>query len=344
MNKKLLSIFLSGSILVPGFFTSVVANELESIEEIETTTNIEMYRLYNPNSGEHFYTKDSNEKDTLVNRGWKYEGIGWFAPSSSNTPVYRLYNKNAGDHHYTTDKNEKDTLVKIGWTDEGISWYSDDQQRIPLYRVYNPNAKQAGSHHYTTNITERDSLASQKWKDEGVAWYGIQEGLPSNPTDSPTPSLPTSEKLNLKGYYVHSSGAGAWGTELTIDDNNHFFGKFEDSNYKEVVFCQYSGDIVDIQKIGDKKYTGRIANLKRELPNQAWLAGFPSDVKVEEVDNPSFKDGDTVMIYLAGYPISQVSESEYSWMVPMWGSQIKDKTPGIFITNLNNEWSGFCGL
>ena len=50
----------------------------------------DMYRIYNPNSGEHFYTSDKVEKDHLVSLGWKYEGIGWKAPTISNYPVYRL--------------------------------------------------------------------------------------------------------------------------------------------------------------------------------------------------------------------------------------------------------------
>lgn len=54
---------------------------------------ISMYRLYNPNSGEHFYTASEKEKDHLNSIGWNYEGIGWTAPEKSNTPVYRLYNK-----------------------------------------------------------------------------------------------------------------------------------------------------------------------------------------------------------------------------------------------------------
>ena len=138
-----------------------------------TVQKNEMYRLYNPNSGEHFYTADTGEKDHLISVGWDYEGLGWNAPKTSNTPVYRLYNENAGDHHYTTDKNEKDTLVRIGWKDEKIGWYSDDQKGVPLYRVYNPNA-QAGSHHYTTDKTEQDYLVGIGWNNEGVAWYGMK--------------------------------------------------------------------------------------------------------------------------------------------------------------------------
>ncbi|MDE5759043.1 MAG: hypothetical protein K2H85_10600 [Allobaculum sp.] len=180
MLKKLFATFLSGSLLFQGMSLPVLA---EAASEPEENQNIEMYRLYNRSSGEHFYTHDLNEKDTLVGLGWKYEGIGWYAPQSSETPVYRLYNKNAGDHHYTIDKNEKDTLVKLGWNDEGISWYSDDSETIPLYRQYNPNAK-AGSHNYTTSKAENDSLCSIGWKEEGIGWYALEEGepVPAQPT------------------------------------------------------------------------------------------------------------------------------------------------------------------
>ena len=49
-----------------------------SAEPTEDGT-VAMQRLYNPNSGEHFYTASEGEKDNLVNAGWNYEGIGWYA-------------------------------------------------------------------------------------------------------------------------------------------------------------------------------------------------------------------------------------------------------------------------
>ena len=132
-----------------------------------------MYRMYNPNTGEHFYTASEAEKNNLVAAGWTDEGKAWSAPSKSQTPVYRLYNPNAGDHHFTTVTEEKDSLVAIGWEYEGVGWYSSDEQATPLYRLYNPNCKGAGSHHYTTNAGERDQLIAAGWTDEGIAWYGM---------------------------------------------------------------------------------------------------------------------------------------------------------------------------
>lgn len=135
----------------------------------------EMYRVYNPNSGEHFYTEDTNEKNWLVSLGWISEGIGWNAPNSSDYPVYRLYNANGGEHHYTMNKAEKDMLVKAGWKYEGIGWYSanpDDKSSVPLLREYNPNAF-ANNHNYTVNKAEHEWLVSLGWKDEGKAWYAV---------------------------------------------------------------------------------------------------------------------------------------------------------------------------
>lgn len=135
----------------------------------------DMYRLYNPNSGEHFYTSNPAERDNLTGLGWRYEGVGWQAPSWSNTPVYRLYNRYGGEHHYTTSVAERESLIAAGWDDEDIGWYSDDAQAVPVYRQYNPN-EFANNHNYTTSLEENDHLVSLGWRAEDIGWYGISIG------------------------------------------------------------------------------------------------------------------------------------------------------------------------
>ncbi len=132
-----------------------------------------MLRLYNPNSGEHFFTVSPVERDHLIYEGWRDEGIGWVAPTNGD-PVYRLYNPIAGEHHYTLSSAERDMLVDAGWNDEGVGWYSDKDQKVALYRVYNPY-EYANNHHYTTSEVERDHLISVGWRDEGVGWHGVSK-------------------------------------------------------------------------------------------------------------------------------------------------------------------------
>lgn len=163
----------AGTFTVSGTLKSSGTKVYATVNVAVTTQ--EMYRLYNPNSGEHFYTASTGERDMLKGVGWNYEGVGWVAPVKSSEPVYRLYNPNAGDHHYTTSAPEKDMLVKAGWNYEGIGWYSADSsypKRAPLYREYNPNAK-SGAHNFTLNKAEDNYLGSIGWKQEGTAWYAV---------------------------------------------------------------------------------------------------------------------------------------------------------------------------
>ena len=141
----------------------------------EPTSSVDMFRLYNPNSGEHFYTGNLSEKDSLINEGWNYEGVAWSAPDFSLTPVYRLYDKNAGTHRYTMDEDKRDGFIAEGWSDEGIGWYSDGNETIPVFGLYNKNALQAGAYHFTADTSERDNLIELGWRDEGIGWYGLGE-------------------------------------------------------------------------------------------------------------------------------------------------------------------------
>ena len=201
-----MAIFGMTQVVIPGTANAVAVQE-------------EMYRLYNPNSGEHFYTADSYERDQLVSVGWRYEGVGWSAPSASNTPVYRLYNPNAGDHHYTTSSYERDQLVSVGWRYEGIGWYSDDAKAVAVYRQYNPNAI-AGAHNFTTSSTERDQLVSVGWDDEGVAWYGV-----SAIADDPFHGLTT--RTSIMGM-----------TNVTVDQMVSYF-RSTGKAYPSDVYSQY---------------------------------------------------------------------------------------------------------
>ena len=137
-----------------------------------TVKTTPMYRLYNPNSGEHFYTGSIEERDNLSGLGWNYEGVAWNAPTNTGTPVYRMFNPNSGDHHYTMSQQEVEDLKAIGWRYEGVCWNSGGN--VPQFRLYNPNAD-CGSHHYTSSEDERDKLVALGWNWEGIGWFGSEQ-------------------------------------------------------------------------------------------------------------------------------------------------------------------------
>lgn len=96
----------------------------EGVGWVAPTTGSNVYRVYNPNSGEHLYTSSAFEKDSIVKAGWKYEGVSWH--SGGKLPVYRLFNPKATgkqeSHHYTLNTYERDNLVRSGWKSDGVAW------------------------------------------------------------------------------------------------------------------------------------------------------------------------------------------------------------------------------
>lgn len=238
-------------------------SEIESDSEEETEEKIknqDMHRLYNPNSGEHFYTSNVNEKNHLTNVGWNYEGISWKAPEKGD-PVYRLYNPNAGDHHYTMNANERDHLVNVGWNYEGIGWYSDTQKAVPIFRVYNPNAV-AGSHHYSANYAEIQHLVSVGWRYEGIGWYSC-EGTVTSIGGSESSTVIGEERVEVSNI---QSDKGLFDVTVYIQ---------RDANQVKKVYVPVwvSQDQSDIKWYETKKQSDGSYKVTVDAANHNWTSG-----------------------------------------------------------------------
>ena len=122
-----------------------------------------VYRLYNPNSGQHHLTASHSEAESLASIGWNYEGVAF--KGGDGDPVYRLYNPFGGQHMLTASAEEGMSLAIAGWVVESVAFKAGD--RSDVYRLYNPNN---GDHLYTTSTEERDSLVKAGWQSEGVAF------------------------------------------------------------------------------------------------------------------------------------------------------------------------------
>lgn len=126
----------------------------------------DVFRLYNPNNGMHMFTTSIPERQGLISKGWKDEGVAWKSPDTGDV-VYRMYNPNDGQHMFTTSFNEAANLQKAGWKYEGSN-FASGRSGVPVYRLYNPNN---GYHMFTTSENERDALLGVGWRNEGTAFY-----------------------------------------------------------------------------------------------------------------------------------------------------------------------------
>lgn len=154
-------------------------NSMESDAATLAAATQDVLRLYNRWSGEHLYTTNRTEYNSLGKVGWSGEGTAWAAPSSGSNPVWRLYNRWSGDHLLTSDRKEYDALGRAGWNREGVAFHSGGG--VSVWRLYNRWLK-AGTHLLTTDKTEYDNLIRDGWSGEGVAFYAVSAR--SGQTDS----------------------------------------------------------------------------------------------------------------------------------------------------------------
>lgn len=202
-----------------------------SADEVDAAT---LLRVYNPNSGEHHYTANTNERNHLVRVGWRNEGNAWDTPDKG-AAVYRLYNPNAGDHHYTVNANEKNHLVKVGWRYEGISWQSGGS--TPVYRLYNPNAR-TGTHHYTLHAYEKDHLVKVGWRYEGIGFYSTSKQGNNNGGGTSNPSVaPRKVDVNITG--VGGVEQGVAGSYRLLYSNK----PFDQANLSGNATIDFSADV-----------------------------------------------------------------------------------------------------
>lgn len=137
---------------------------------VEIRQVVDMYRMYNPNTGEHFYTGSQVEKNDLIAAGWNYEGIAFSFSANSGAPVHRLYDPASGEHLYTMDEAEKSRLMAAGWNYEGVAFNSAYDTEAVQHRLYNPNAT-VGAYHFTFSVEEKQNLLDAGWVYQGIGWY-----------------------------------------------------------------------------------------------------------------------------------------------------------------------------
>jgi hypothetical protein len=83
-----------------------------------------LYRIYNPWTGDHFYTDNKAERDGVLNSGYRDEGIVGYVGRRrviQSGPFYRLFN--GRDHFYTGALAERSSAMAGGYRDEGSVGY-----------------------------------------------------------------------------------------------------------------------------------------------------------------------------------------------------------------------------
>lgn len=172
---------------------------------------------------------------------------------------------------------------------------------------------------------------------------GVQEPAamtPSGPAsaapsaDSTAPPVPTQASIALPGTFPlefsFSSGAGGWGTSLTLHQDGTFSGTYSDSDMGDagdsypqgtVRICEFTGRFGQIKQIDEHTYSMTLEKLSTEdETGKEWLE---NETRFIAADPYGLEDGDVFLFYTPQTPVEGLSEAFLSW----WPGRYEQKKP-----------------
>lgn len=139
---------------------------------------------------------------------------------------------------------------------------------------------------------------------------------------------------DLPESWLHASGAGAWGTELYLDDNGFFHGYFHDSEASMVYESYFSGLFTDIKRRDAYSYTMKLSSFH--------VFGTMGEAQVKNAvlyitqEPAGLEKGDTFVLYLPGTPVNRISQEERSWALGNTGNTLQ-----TYLLSNQNSGRGF---
>lgn len=124
----------------------------------------------------------------------------------------------------------------------------------------------------------------------------------------------------LPDMFYFSSGAGAWGTEIVINDDGSFTGSFHDSDMGDsgpaypngtLYYCEFEGQFSAPEKIDDYTYRAHLDEITALTKTDA--TEVIDGVRYKYSDPYGFDDCEDVEFYVPGTPLAQLSEEFTSW-------------------------------
>lgn len=164
---------------------------------------ITAYRFYNSQTGAHFYTVNTTERDNIIAnlRQFQYEGPAFLASAVAAqglSQVHRFYNTQTGVHFYTISISEKNLIQQTlpQYQYEGVAYYASKvtgTALTPLHRFY---VNTRGFHFYSNNQAETDAIrnnpATAHYVYEGVGYYVLGGSYEARPVVLPHSGVSTS--------------------------------------------------------------------------------------------------------------------------------------------------------
>jgi hypothetical protein len=169
---------------------------------------ITAYRFLNRQTGAHFYTVSTAERDLIIATlpQFAYEGPAFLASAVAAqglSQVHRFYNRLTGVHFYTISVTERNliqqTLPQFQY--EGVAYYASvapGTGLTPLNRFF---VRTRGFHFYSSSASEsngiRNNPALSHYVYEGIGYYVLGSNYEARPVVMPHTGVGTSSCYQL---------------------------------------------------------------------------------------------------------------------------------------------------
>lgn len=118
--------------------------------------------------------------------------------------------------------------------------------------------------------------------------------------------------------FLFASGAGAWGTTLTLHADGAFEGIYEDSEndaateypYGTVYICNFTGRFSEMTQESDGTYSMTLEDLDYEEAGREWIE---DEIRYISAEPNGLAGGENFVLYVPGTPVDGLDEEFLSW-------------------------------
>ncbi|MBR4194752.1 MAG: hypothetical protein IKQ54_10550 [Oscillospiraceae bacterium] len=194
---------------------------------------------------------------------------------------------------------------------------------------------------------EYSACAVLGWEeiDGSFYWTLYKNGgeLPPEPEPEPAPELFS----QIPARYLFASGFGGWGTQLVLNEDGSFRGRFTDANMGEggegydgtLYYCNFTGRFTNPRKLNAYTWSFELESLEaRETPGDTYITdpGY-GRTRMVAAEPYGLQGGRTFYYYAEGAPCHRLPESFLGWVYSVSGRN----SARLSSAGLYNEEGGY---
>lgn len=138
----------------------------------------------------------------------------------------------------------------------------------------------------------------------------------------PESAEPGFSYADLSGYeFQFSSGVGAWGTSMTIEEDGSFHGEYHDTDMGDIsegypggtlYLSSFTGNLSKPEKVNEYTYSAKLLSIQTERPSGE--EEITDDTRYVYSDAYGIYDAKEILIYLPGAPLAELPAQFLGWV------------------------------